>query len=363
VSESCGTSLISVLMAVHNGSRWLSEAILSVLNQSRSSFEFVIVNDGSTDESTQICRDYARRDSRIVLLERSHSGLTKSLNAGLTVVRGKWVARLDADDVCDTNRLQIQMDTVSCDDELVLLGASAYEIDLVGKRLREYSYPTHHKQLVHRLRNCGAAFPHSSAVFRTDVVRRIGGYREYFRRSQDLDLWLRLSEVGQIGASEIPLVGIRTHDQQISAEGAGWRQHVYARIAVVSHILRTQHSLDPVALAADSAELQSFEEWIEGRLIQVGEKSYRRALAALKSNVNGQATVSREIALITKSIVEKPGLLKIWAKRRFFGDTLGDRLAYEWLRERHGYENAEGRSAQVTRRRLVDAEIGDRTER
>src|SRR5687767_6042714 len=96
----------SVVMSCYNASAWLSEALDSVLNQTFQDFELIIVDDGSTDDTRKIIEEYAARETRIVSIVKANSGLADSLNVGVARARGRWVARLDADDVCEPERLE-----------------------------------------------------------------------------------------------------------------------------------------------------------------------------------------------------------------------------------------------------------------
>ncbi|MDD2913253.1 MAG: glycosyltransferase family 2 protein, partial [Candidatus Pacebacteria bacterium] len=102
---------ISIIMPVYNVETFLSEAIESVLNQTFYDFEFVIINDGSTDNSLEIIKNYEKKDSRIVLLDNKENlGITKSLNIGLNKARGEYIARMDGDDISEKERIEIQYD-------------------------------------------------------------------------------------------------------------------------------------------------------------------------------------------------------------------------------------------------------------
>ena len=142
---------ISVVMSCYNSRRWLAEAIGSVLSQTHSDFEFIIVDDGSTDDSWATIQRYATRDRRIVALSKGNSGLADSLNAGISVARGKWIARIDADDVCEPGRLAEQMAFVRANPQVVLLGSGCVEIDEYGRPLRAHRYPAAHRTLVRNL--------------------------------------------------------------------------------------------------------------------------------------------------------------------------------------------------------------------
>ena len=123
---------VSVLMSCYNASRWLHEAIDSVLTQTFENFEFVLVDDGSTDDTWNIIQSYRDRDERIVPISKKNTGLPDSLNVGIAKARGAWIARLDADDVCEPTRLEEQVKFVSKHPEVVLLGTGCVEIDEQG---------------------------------------------------------------------------------------------------------------------------------------------------------------------------------------------------------------------------------------
>ena len=219
---------ISVLMSVFNGERWLADSIESVLNQSFEDFEFIIVNDGSNDSSLKIIESFGNSDSRIRILNKENSGLTYSLNYGLSKARGAWIARIDADDICSPNRLLKQLNYSKSEKDLVLLGSGLFIIDDHGNQIKAYRYPKKHKRLVKTLSKGLPFFPHSSAFFKLSAALNIGGYRLPFKRTQDQDLWLRLSEVGKIGSLSEPLVFIRKHSEQISNNNFGNEQSIYS---------------------------------------------------------------------------------------------------------------------------------------
>ena len=118
--------LISVVMSVYNGEKYLKRSIDSILNQTFKDFEFIIINDGSTDKSLEIIKSYD--DDRIVLIDQENKGLTKSLNIGIKTASGKYIARQDADDVSLPDRLKKQVDFLEVREDVVLLGCRAYEV-------------------------------------------------------------------------------------------------------------------------------------------------------------------------------------------------------------------------------------------
>ncbi|MDD4353774.1 MAG: glycosyltransferase family A protein, partial [Candidatus Nanoarchaeia archaeon] len=127
---------ISVIMSAYNTERYIAEAIESILNQTFKDFEFIIIDDGSTDDSLKIIKRYVKKDRRIKLIHnKKNIGLTKSLNKGLKIAKGQYIARMDADDISLPQRFQIQYDFLEKNKDIFLIGTTAFLIDDKGDRL------------------------------------------------------------------------------------------------------------------------------------------------------------------------------------------------------------------------------------
>lgn len=212
---------ISVLMPVFNAERYLSQAIDSILSQTVGDFEFICVDDGCTDRSTQILKDYARRDSRIVIITRANGGVTSALNAGLAVARGEYVARMDADDVAEPSRFGRQLEYMNQHPQCAAVGCWVIHIDAGGEEERRTERRLTHEEITDCLLDGNAgALPHFGAFIRRNLLTQIGNYREQFPVAQDLDLFLRLSEVGSL--TNIPefLMRYREHETSVGASRA-----------------------------------------------------------------------------------------------------------------------------------------------
>ncbi len=278
---------ISVLTCCFNAGDFLREAIESVLNQSWKDFEFLLVDDGSTDSTPQLLRTYAAQDSRITVLTKPNTGLADSLNSGLQRARAPWIARLDADDVALSERLEHQLDFVRRQPKVILLGSGCWEIDAQGRRVKQHSYPSGHFLLLKSLERIRPCFPHSSALFSRRHALQVGGYRTRFARSQDRDLWLRLAGLGIMACLPHPLVLLRKHPAAISNSDQGRLQQMMGIAASVCHLLRRSHLPDP----ADSSpeEWSQFLCWMERRL---DEENYFRGFETLQSLRNAWYTNS-----------------------------------------------------------------------
>lgn len=323
------TAPITVLMSVFNGERWLRESIESVLGQTYTDFEFIVVNDGSTDASLDIIEGFATADRRIRVIDKPNTGLADSLNVGIGLSRGEWIARIDADDVCDARRLAVQYSVACSRKDLVLIGTGLITIDGLGQHKRRFHYPHGHQQLIQQLVKRRRFFAHSSAFFRTQTVKALGGYRPRLRRSQDFDLWLRLSEVGQMNCVDEPLVYIRHHADQISHDDGGRRQIVDSRVALVSYFLRQSGLIDPVAVECTESEFSVFWQFVERGVAHDKLVEFRHFVGELKAkrDLDSFKGVCAVLALSARS----PHLVIRYFLEFFVGETLAKRLADEWI--------------------------------
>ncbi len=189
------------------------------------------MDDMSTDKTPQIIQHYSEIDSRIISLKGKHQGVAAAANIGLDAITAPLVARLDADDVCLPNRLQIQYDYLKANPDLTAVGSDVYLIDENNRRLRrrKAAQGWQNIQNILKTRNCMC---HPSSMIRTAVLKNIGGYREKFKNSLDYDLWLRLSEVGRIDNISQDLLLYRRHSEQISSNNNAHRQTIYSVGAV-----------------------------------------------------------------------------------------------------------------------------------
>jgi len=187
---------VSVVMSVYNGEEYVCKAIDGILGQSYKDIEFVIIDDGSTDDTRLLLQNY--NDLRIkVTWNSKREGLTKALNKGIQMASGEYIARQDADDISMYDRLEKQVNYLERNQEIALLGTAVKVIDSEGNHLQDIEYPLRHPFICQALKkyNC---FCHGSVVFRKRCFDEIEGYREAFTTAQDYDLWLRLSEKYQV---------------------------------------------------------------------------------------------------------------------------------------------------------------------
>ena len=198
--------LISVVMPVHNALPFLSESIRSILAQTLTDFEFVILDDASTDGSLGFLREWSRRDQRIQIHEsKQRLGLAGSSNAVVSKARAPIVARMDADDVAHPERLRKQWDIIASCPDVAVVGTLCNGIDATGQEVR----PRDRWRLVRR--SVYVPFPHGSAMFRREVFDQVGGYDEESVRGEDQDLFSKMATCGRVLTLPDVLYSYRYH--------------------------------------------------------------------------------------------------------------------------------------------------------
>jgi hypothetical protein len=215
-------------MPVRNAARYLREAMASVLSQTFPNFEMVVVDDESTDASSQILEEFETGDSRVQVRRRRSEGLVAALNYGCSLARAPYIARMDADDVAFPERLERQLAFLHEHPDVALLGTAHTEIDESGNLLGTTVYPTSIEAVAQRLpvKNCLA---HPTVVFSRAVFREVGGYRAALPHAEDYDLWLRIGDRHEIANLDEPLLAYRLHPASISVTNR--RQQVLSTLA------------------------------------------------------------------------------------------------------------------------------------
>jgi len=206
---------VSVIMSVFNGEKFLSETIDSVLSQSFRNFEFVIVDDGSTDATADILSKYALRDGRIRVLREGKKGRAGALNLAISTANGKYVANTDADDLSMPSRLEEQVAFMEKNPEVGVLGGAFELITDSGEVIDVIRHPLEDSQMRSAMLRYNPIC-HSSVILRKNIVLASGGYRSTFEPSEDYDLWVKMSEWGRLANLPSVLVRYRLHANQLS---------------------------------------------------------------------------------------------------------------------------------------------------
>jgi len=205
---------LSVVMPVHNAESFLNHSIESILNQTFTDFEFIILDDASTDASRSVMREWELRDKRIrILTSDQQLGLAGSSNRVVAASNGALVARMDADDVSDPDRLQRQIATMNTREDIVAVGTLCDGINAAGTTTR----PRDRWRLVRRSQYI--PFPHGSAMFRRDAFDAVGGYSNDFSHGgEDQDFFFKLSQRGRVVTLPETLYHFRYHASNTTRE-------------------------------------------------------------------------------------------------------------------------------------------------
>ena len=236
---------ITVALSVHDNAAYLGSALDSILAQSFDDYELLVVDDGSTDGSSEIIADYAARDSRIRAYRQPNRGLIAGLNRIIGMARGEYIARMDGDDIAVPERFAAQVAFLDAHPDHGVVGTRFHGITETGG-------PRHRRSVDHPLSAdaVAAALPegsplcHPSVMMRRDLVRAVGGYRAAYRHCEDYDLWLRLSERTRLANLPDRLLFYRYSATQVSRRHA-LAQHYGAAVARRAHAARVEGRPDP----------------------------------------------------------------------------------------------------------------------
>jgi hypothetical protein len=284
---------VTVLMAVYNGERYLREAVESILCQTFQDFQFLIINDGSTDNTRNLILSYD--DARIVLVDNKHNiGQTRSLNRGLELAAGQLIARQDADDISEPERLAKQVAFLDRRREVVLLGTWYKEIDLNGTVVGDRKLACDTTDI----RWCllfFCPFVHSSVMFRKSVLaEQIGFYNETLAYSQDYDLWHRIARRFPVANLSEPLVRLRSTPFSMTST-YGDRVHE-------GHRMRIAH-------------IKRLLDWDKNEEVESNEVKFRAMSSLLlggRTDLNPQAAqeASKEILRLHSAFCQDYGIIR-----------------------------------------------------
>jgi glycosyltransferase involved in cell wall biosynthesis len=320
---------ISVLMSVYNGEKWLHDSIESILNQTISDYEFIIVNDGSIDNSLEIIKNYQKKDNRIIIVDKKNTGLADSLNQGIKIARGEWIARIDADDISIPTRLELQYEYTHKISDVIFVGSGMIQVDSFGNQIKKYNYPEKHKDLLSNLKLVKKFPPHSSAFYNTRIVKEIGGYRPRIERGQDWDLWLRLSTKGNLACLPDFLVCVRCHDEQISHKNSGRSQIYFSRMAIISFWLKDLDEQDPVE--ADDKGFLEFKTWLQKDLQNNNVFLYQDYINRLKLLAYPRSNSINAVISFLLYAFSRPRFIFKFLLLQISNNHMEKKMAYKWL--------------------------------
>jgi len=224
----------SVLLPVYNAGEPLREAIESILSQDDPDFEFLIIEDCSTDASAAMIRSFAQTDTRIrAIFHERNAGLAATLNEGLREARCDLVARMDQDDMALPNRLSTQVLFLRTRPRVAVAGSFVYHMGRTPQLDRLVRLPIEHKDIADILPRNNCLY-HPSTMLRRNLILSLGGYRADFHNAEDYDLWLRISRAHELANIPVPLLRYRLSATGMTL-GKKWQQAFYAQMAIVSY--------------------------------------------------------------------------------------------------------------------------------
>lgn len=291
-------------MPVRNGEKYVLAAINSVIAQTLEDFEFIIVDDGSTDATPLLLEQATRRDARIRVLTQASSGIVGALEAGRAIARAPLIARMDADDVAMPDRLALQADYLDANPDVVAVGGQVRNIDEHGAPQARGRFPIEPRACRAYLA-FGAPHCHPAVMLRRCALDRVGGYRRVFEPAEDLDLWLRLSTIGELANLEQEVLQYRRHSGAVTLR----RAEANARAACMA---RLEHQRGETAvppnwfdLHAAHAEWSTIEAILQTQLRLEARASYLQALT-----LNGGITEPKAWAHLKGALPE----LATWSR-------------------------------------------------
>lgn len=204
---------VSIVTTVYNGEKYLEQSINSMLSQTFENFEFIIVDDGSTDNTLKKLQKFD--DPRICLISQKNQGQTKALINGIERASGELIARIDADDYSLPDRLMRQVEFMDAHPKVVFCGSRFQELygdSLFPQRVQFAQTDSEIKNTI----SCFNLFAHSAVMFRREAYLKVGGYDKKYIIGMDYDLWVRLMEIGEAYNLDEVLTIVRVHEQSIS---------------------------------------------------------------------------------------------------------------------------------------------------
>lgn len=315
--------MISVVMPAYNAEDFIAEAIESVLKQTYTEFEFIIVNDGSKDNTAQIVREFMKRDGRIHFIEKTNGGVSDALNVGINHAQFDWVAIVHADDMIAPERIQRQLEMAEKYPEVVIWGTGLYHVSSSSKILSAWHVGPTSIEECHKLRQQGEVIQaiHSTVLMKRDIVLKVGGYDSNFKVAEDIELFDRMLEYGPLVTIPDPLTYYRIHGSSLTMQNYAKQQKFVDYV-----VLRQRHrlqNLPPPTFDTLSEYYQNLSLWerFKGYQRIASGLNYRRAGMAY-----GEGDILKAIYFLTMSALIRPRhtigrIWEQWLSPRLMGKT------------------------------------------
>jgi len=209
---------ISVLLPVYNAEQYIKETVESILNQTFSNFEFIIIDDGSNDRSLEILQIYAKQDKRIRLISRANKGLVDTINEGLELSLAPYIARIDHDDIATPERLEIEYKYLEANPDTVCVGSDFTLIDYRGRCIGSVELPKTSEKIEQALLLGECPIANPSTMVLKEAINLVGGYDKKAFPADDYALWVALLDIGKIKNLNSVLLKYRVHAAQVTQE-------------------------------------------------------------------------------------------------------------------------------------------------
>ncbi|MBS4694442.1 glycosyltransferase family 2 protein [Aeromonas allosaccharophila] len=222
--------LLSILMPVYNCGKYIEDALASIQAQTFTDFEVLLIDDGCSDETPVIVRRMARHDQRIKIISRENRGIVDSLNEGVALAKGKWLARMDGDDICEPHRFSRQLAFLNARPEIGIVGSW---VQLFGGRNEIWHHRREDAFIKFMLLFRSSGFSHSTVMGKTELFRQFA-YDKYYEDVEDTELWTRMALCHGVQFANIPevLVHYRVHDAQVSKIKRARQMSLYRQIMI-----------------------------------------------------------------------------------------------------------------------------------
>jgi glycosyltransferase involved in cell wall biosynthesis len=245
---------LTVLIPAYNVEGYIAESIRSVLDQTFSDFELLIIDDGSTDNTVTEIGKF--NDPRIRLIRANHEGFAATLNRGIQEAKGYYIARFDADDICCPERLSVQYHFMKAHPEYILTGTDANYVDMKGEHIFTYKYKGYSDEEIRRLDPVVCPFCHTTVMYKKDEVIKAGSYNLYSPSFEDHLLWLKLIRMGKVCNLRQSLVKVRFNPESFTIDEK-WRGKTWIKLKqkclregnstaaedrIFRHIIQTQNT-------------------------------------------------------------------------------------------------------------------------
>jgi len=310
--------LISIILPVYNGEKHVTECIESMLSQTFQNFEFIIVDDASTDSTPSILEKFAKNDNRIIIItHKENLKQTAAANLACEVARGNYIARIDADDLALPNRLEKQYNYLENNLDIGVLGTWVDIIDNSGKTINKW-YTNPSKGYLEWTLIFSNIFAHSSVMFRKNIAEKIGFYQS--PEAEDFDLWSRMNRISGIGCIPITLQQRRVWDGQLNLKVPDETLECVYQIMQknINHIIKKPSSLNKIEnvrklIVGDSNKLDQ-DEIIETKNIIVD--LYKTYLSNSNLDKKEKKLITKDVALKLFSLAKRQK--NINSKKGFF---------------------------------------------